>query len=139
MSASTKALPTPTPETAPYWEGARAGELRIQRCRACTQAYFYPRPYCPQCGSADVEWFVTSGRATLASYIISERAAPGFDAPYAIAIVELEEGPRMMTNIVEVEPTPERLVLDMALEVRFEDRGEITVPVFAPAGQAVEA
>lgn len=139
MSTSTKALPTPTPETAPYWEGARAGELRIQRCRACTQAYFYPRPYCPQCGSADVEWFVASGRATLASYIISERAAPGFDAPYAIAIVELEEGPRMMTNIVEVEPTPERLVLDMALEVRFEDRGEITVPVFAPAGQAVEA
>lgn len=139
MSTSTKALPTPTPETAPYWEGARAGELRIQRCRACAQAYFYPRPYCPQCGSADVEWFVASGRATLASYIISERAAPGFDAPYAIAIVELEEGPRMMTNIVEVEPTPERLVLDMALEVRFEDRGEITVPVFAPAGQAVEA
>lgn len=139
MSTSTKALPTPTPETAPYWEGARAGELRIQRCRACTQAYFYPRPYCPQCGSADVEWFVASGRATLASYIISERAAPGFDAPYAIAIVELEEGPRMMTNIVEAEPTPERLVLDMALEVRFEDRGEITVPVFAPAGQAVEA
>lgn len=139
MSTSTKALPTPTPETAPYWEGARAGELRIQRCRACAQAYFYPRPYCPQCGSADVEWFVASGRATLASYIISERAAPGFDAPYAIAIVELEEGPRMMTNIVEAEPTPERLVLDMALEVRFEDRGEITVPVFAPAGQAVEA
>jgi uncharacterized OB-fold protein len=139
MSAPTKALPAPTPETAPYWDGARAGELRIQRCRACSQAYFYPRPYCPQCGSADVEWFTATGRATLASYIISERAAPGFEAPYVIAIVELEEGPRMMTNIVEVEPVPERLVLDMPLEVRFEDRGEIAVPVFAPADEEVAA
>jgi uncharacterized OB-fold protein len=139
MSAPTKALPAPTPETAPYWDGARAGELRIQRCRACSQAYFYPRPYCPQCGSADVEWFTATGRATLASYIISERAAPGFEAPYVIAIVQLEEGPRMMTNIVEVEPVPERLVLDMPLEVRFEDRGEIAVPVFAPADEGVAA
>jgi uncharacterized protein len=139
MPTPSKALPTPTPETAPYWEGARAGELRIQRCRGCSNAYFYPRPYCPACGSADVEWFAASGRATLASYIISERAAPGFEAPYVIAIVELEEGPRMMTNIVEVEPTPERLVLDMPLQVRFEDRGEIAVPVFAPAGTAVAA
>lgn len=134
-----KAVPTPTPETAPYWDGARAGELRIQRCRACSQAYFYPRPYCPQCGSADVAWFTTSGRATLASYIISMRAAPGFEAPYAIAIVQLEEGPRMMSNIVGVDPTPANLELDMPLEVRFESRGEISVPVFAPAGSEVPA
>lgn len=135
MSTPSKALPTPTPETAPYWEGARAGELRIQRCRDCASAYFYPRPYCPRCGSAEVEWFAASGRATLASYIISERAAPGFEAPYVIAIVELAEGPRMMTNIVDVEPTPERLELDMPLEVRFEDRGEVAVPVFAPVAK----
>lgn len=135
MPATTKALPAPTPETQPYWDGARAGELRLQRCRTCASAYFYPRPYCPECGSADVEWFVATGRATLASYIISERAAPGFEAPYVIAIVQLDEGPRMMSNIVGVEPTPERLVLDMPLEVRFEDRGEISVPVFAPAAE----
>lgn len=134
MPTPSKAVPTPTPETAPYWEGAQAGELRIQRCRACTQAYFYPRPYCPHCGSNDVEWFATSGRATLASYIISMRAAPGFEAPYVIAIVELEEGPRMMSNLVDVEPSPDRLELDMPLEVRFEERGEVAVPVFAPAG-----
>ena len=133
MPTPTKAQPTPTPETAPYWDAARAGELRIQRCRTCAKAYFYPRSFCPHCGSDDVEWFTTSGRATLTSYIISERAAPGFEAPYIIAIVELEEGPRMMTNIVDVEPSPDKLALDMPLVVRFEDRGEISVPVFTLA------
>lgn len=139
MTTPGKAIPAATPETAPYWDGALAGELRLQRCRACANAYFYPRPYCPRCGTADVEWFTASGRATLASYVISMRAAPGFEAPYVIAIVELEEGPRMMTNIVGVEPNPEALALDMPLEVRFEDRGEVSVPVFAPTGSAVTA
>jgi uncharacterized OB-fold protein len=66
--------------------------------------------------------------------LISHYAAPGFgdDAPYAIAVVELEEGPRMMTNIVGVANTPENLVLDMELEVAFEQRGDIAVPVFRP-------
>lgn len=137
MPTDTKAIPVPTPETAPYWEGAKAGELRIQRCRECTNAYFYPRPLCPNCGSGDVEWFTASGRATLASYIISERAAPGFEAPYVIAIVELQEGPRMMTNVVGVDPTPDNLELDMPFMVQFEDRGEISVPVFAPAETVV--
>jgi uncharacterized OB-fold protein len=132
----TKAVPVPTPETQPYWDGARAGELRIQRCRACREAYFYPRPACPRCSSDDTEWFTASGRATLASYVISERAAPGFTAPYVIAIVELAEGPRMMTNIVGVDPDPALLPLDLPLEVRFEERGDLAVPVFAPKGVA---
>jgi len=136
VNASTKAAPHPTPDTQPFWDGARAGELRLQRCLSCARPYFYPRPACPHCGSGDVEWFTASGRATLASYVISERAAPGFTAPYVIAVVELAEGPRMMTNIVGVEPRPELLPLDLPLEVRFEDRGEVTVPVFAPAGAA---
>lgn len=139
MSTPSKAVPTPTPETAPYWNAARDGLLRIQRCLTCTTAYFYPRPFCPECGSDDVEWFTASGEATLASYVISERAAPGFEAPYVIAIVELAEGPRMMTNIVGIEPTPHRLELDMPLVVRFEERGDMAIPVFAPAGTAVPA
>jgi uncharacterized OB-fold protein len=76
-----------------------------------------------------------SGRASLHSYVISHRAAPGFDAevPYAIAIVELEEGPRLMSNIVGIDNTPENLVLDMPLEVTFEQRGEMVIPQFRPA------
>ncbi len=75
-----------------------------------------------------------SGRGTLHTYVINHRAAPGFEAPYAIAVVELDEGPRMMSNIVGVDQTPEALVLDMALEVTFEERGDVFVPLFRPAG-----
>src|SRR5215470_18930349 len=133
-TASSKAVPVPTPETQPFWDGCAAGELRIQRCRECGKPYFYPRPVCPECGSTDVEWFTASGRATLYSYVINHRPAPGFedDAPYAIAVVQLAEGPRMMTNLVGVPNTPEDLVLDMPLRVTFEQRGNVSIPLFAP-------
>jgi uncharacterized OB-fold protein len=133
-----KPVPKPTPDTAPYWEGTARGELRVQRCNACERAYFYPRPYCPHCSLDDVSWITASGRGRLHTYLISHRPAPGFgdQVPYAIAVVELEEGPRMMANIVGVENTPEALVLDMPLEVGFEGRGDQSVPVFRPAGSA---
>ncbi|MEV0616921.1 Zn-ribbon domain-containing OB-fold protein [Nonomuraea sp. NPDC050404] len=133
-----KPVPKPTPETQPFWDGTAAGELRIQRCKTCERHYFYPRPSCPRCGGDQVEWVRASGRATLYSYVINHRPAPGFEdeAPYAIAVVELEEGVRMMTNIVGVPNTPENLPLDMALRVVFEQRGEMSVPQFEPAGDA---
>jgi uncharacterized protein len=132
---ASKPVPVPTPETKPFWDGCAAGELRIQRCTDCERPYFYPRPVCPHCGSTDVGWFTASGDATLYSYVINHRPAPGFedDAPYAIAVVQLAEGPRMMANIVGLPPTPEALVLDMPLRVRFEQRGDVSLPVFAPA------
>jgi hypothetical protein len=130
-------LPAITPETRHFWDGTRRGELRLQKCTGCSHVYFPPRPFCPQCGSADVDVFRASGRATLYSYVIHHRPAPGFVPPYSIAVVQLEEGPRMMTNIVEVEQTPEALQLDMALEVvfrRIDD--EISLPLFRPLGVA---
>jgi hypothetical protein len=131
-----KPVPVPTPETQPFWDGCAAGELRIQRCTDCGKSYFYPRPVCPDCGSANVEWFTASGRATLYSYVINHRAAPGFadDGPYAIAVVQLEEGPRMMSNIRGLPATPEALELDMPLQVTFEARGNVSLPQFEPAG-----
>lgn len=129
-------LPVPTPETQRYWDGAAAGELWIQRCLGTGKFFFYPRKYSPFVVGGPVEWVRASGRATLYSYNIVHRpVAPGFEdrAPYAIAVVELEEGPRLMTNIVGIENTPENLVLDMPLEVSFERRGEMTLPVFGPA------
>jgi len=137
MADYRKALPRPTPETLPFWEGCRDGELRLQRCGPRGHVYFPPRPFCPRCGSRDVSWFRASGRARLHTYVINYRPAPGFEdeAPYAIAVVELEEGPRMMSNIVGVEQSPEALVADMPLQVTF-DRvsDEITLPKFRPAG-----
>ncbi len=130
-------VPKPTPETRHFWDGTRSGELRLQRCRDCAQVYFPPRPFCASCASRNVEVFASSGRATLYSYVINHRPAPGFEAPYAIAVVQLEEGPRMMTNLVGVEQTPEALPLDMALEVTFEPLDdEMTLPLFRPAGAA---
>lgn len=131
-------VPEPTPETIHFWEGCKAGELRLQRCDACAQAYFPPRPFCPRCGNREVSIFAASGRATLHSYVISHRPPPWLkDAPkepQAIAVVELAEGPRMMSNIVGCPQTPEALQLDMALEVTFEDvDAAISLPQFQPA------
>ncbi|MGR3783515.1 MAG: Zn-ribbon domain-containing OB-fold protein [Albimonas sp.] len=127
-------VPTPSPETRHYWDGAKAGELRLQRCLACAQTYFPPRPFCPECGSREVEVFRASGKATLHSYIINHIGAPGREPPFAVAIVELAEGPRLMSNILDCEQTPAALTLDMPLEVTFETlTDEIALPQFKPA------
>jgi uncharacterized OB-fold protein len=132
-------LPQTTPETEEFWAGARRGELRIQRCNSCGRAYFFPRPFCPRCSSRDVEWFTASGRGRLYSYVINYRPAMGFHdwTPYVIAVVELEEGPRLMTNIIGVEPTPDNLPIDLPLQVTWERQDDtITLPLFRPAGGA---
>jgi uncharacterized protein len=131
-SVPARLQPVPTPETAHYWEGTARGELLLQRCRACEATYFPPQPFCPRCSSDDVEVVRSSGRGTLHSYVITHLAAPGFAAPYVIAVVELDEGPRLLTNIVEVAPDPEALPLDLPLEVVFETAGDVTLPMFRP-------
>ena len=134
--AGERPLPEPTPETAHFWEGTRAGELRLQRCDDCDHVYFPPRPFCPACASRSVSVFAASGRGRLDSYVISHRPHKAMEAPYAIALVALEEGPRLMSNIVECEQTPEALQLDMPLEVVFEAQNDdITLPLFRPADE----
>src|SRR5246127_606011 len=134
MAEATRARPEPTPETQHFWDGTKAGELRLQRCEDCRHVYFPPRPFCPKCASRNVAVMKASGRATLLSYVIHHRPAPGFTPPYAIAVVELAEGPRMMTNIIDCPQTPEALELDMKLEVAFEALDDkITLPLFRPA------
>lgn len=132
-----RTLPTPTPETAHFWDGCKAGELRLQRCKACAETYFPPRPFCPACGAREVEVVKASGKAALWSYVINHRPRRDMGPdPYAIAVVALEEGPRMMTNIVGCPQTPEALVLDMPLEVTFQSFGDIALPLFRPAARA---
>lgn len=125
-------LPVPTPETAHFWEGTAVGELRLQRCRGCRTTYFPPQPFCPTCASDAVEVVVSSGRGTLHSYVITHRAAPGFEAPYVIAVVELDEGPRLLTNLVDVEPVPAALPLDLPVEVVYQRVGDTSLPQFRP-------
>ncbi|MCW2882154.1 MAG: hypothetical protein JWQ95_6254 [Sphaerisporangium sp.] len=126
--------PQPTPDTARYWAAAAQGRLEIQRCNACGLHYFYPRPFCRHCASGDVSWVEVSGHARLASYVITRHPQRGFEpVSPVIAIVELDEGPRLMTNIVDIAPDPDLLRLDMPLRVRFHQRDGVTLPVFAPA------
>jgi len=136
MSATTRPRPQPTPETRHFWDGLREGRLLLQRCPDTGKPYFPPRPFSPYTGSHAVEVFEASGRATLYSYVIHHRPAPGFTPPYAIAVVQLEEGPRMMTSILECPQTPEALVLDMPLELApLKLDEEITLPCFRPAAK----
>src|SRR6202041_4086354 len=134
MATPGRALPQPTPETQHFWDGTKANELLLQRCDDCSKVYFPPRPFCPVCASRKVAVTKASGKAILYSYVIHHRPVPGFTPPYAIAVVELAEGPRMMTNIVDCPQTPEALELDMKLEVTFETFGAIALPLFKPAG-----
>jgi uncharacterized OB-fold protein len=139
MPDAIRALPQPTPETQPYWDGTRAGELRLQRCDDCAHTYFPPRPFCPKCASRKVSWFKASGRGVLYSYVIHHRPVPGFTPPYSIAVVELDEGPRLMTNIIECAQTPDALQLDMRVEVVFTKLTDaITLPQFRPSAGRVQ-
>ncbi len=133
-NSSERLLLRPSSESQHFWDGTKEGELRLQRCGDCGKSYFPPRPFCPFCSSRNVLVYPASGQATLYSYVINHLPTPGFDGPHAVAVVTLEEGPRMMTNIVDCEQTPDTLVLDMPLEVTFERQNDdITLPLFKPA------
>jgi uncharacterized OB-fold protein len=132
-------IPVPTPESRPFWEAARRHELCLQRCRACKQHIFYPRGSCPHCLGGDLEWRRVSGRGRLDTFTIVHRGLKDFPlgSPYVLAVIELEEGPRMMTNLVGVEPDPAKIRIGMPVEVVFEDVSpEIALPRFRPAGAA---
>lgn len=126
--------PASTPETKHFWEGAAKGELLLQRCNDCSKAYFPPRPFCPKCGSRSVSVFQASGKGVLWSYVINHRPRPDMGKePHSIAVVKLEEGVNMLTNIVGCPQTPEALVLDMPVKVTWEPAGETQLPLFTPA------
>ena len=128
-------VPVPTPETEPFWAGTLAGELRVQRCNNCGRHYFYPRPFCPTCWSDDVAWKEASGRGTLYTYsIVHVNDLPPFAerVPYVAAVVELDEGPRVMTNVEGV--AFEDLRVEMPVVVDFKAiSDDITIPVFRAA------
>ena len=127
-------LPTPDDTTRPFWDGASRGQLLIKRCRACNRAHFYPRPFCPHCWSEEVEWEEASGRASLYTWsVVHVNDLPPFAerVPYIAAIVDLDEGPRMMTNVVDC--PAHSLQAGMALQVVFRQQADgVTVPVFRP-------
>ena len=128
--------PTPIPDldSAPYWEAAHRHKLLLQRCGSCERFRFYPRSHCPFCFSGSFEWELASGRGTVYSFTIVHRApSPGFQnkVPYVLALIDLFEGVRMMTNIIEC--APHDVEIGMPVEVVFEDLNDtISLPQFRP-------
>ena len=134
MSAYAKPLPEITPEMAPFWEAARQHRLVVQRCRGCGTARFPARDQCSTCLSRESEWAPVSGRGTVFSFAVMHQVYhPGFAAevPYALVMIELEEGGRLISNLVEC-PVSD-VVVGMPVEVVFDDvTPEVTLPKFRP-------
>lgn len=134
-SKYSKPLPRIDEESKGFWEACQRRELVVQRCGACGALRHYPRALCPNCLSDQVEWLRCSGRGTVYTFTVThQNQAPGFrDAlPYVLAYVELEEGVRMLTNIVDC--PPESVRIGMPVEVVFEDATPaVTLAKFKPA------
>ncbi len=134
MADYPKPLPHPNAISRPFWEAAKRHELMLQRCRQCGIYIYYPRTLCPKDLSSDLEWVRVSGRGQVHSYAIAETPThPAFaqDVPYVIAIVELDEGPRMTTNIVGCPPSEVRV--GMRVKAYFDDVSpEVTLVKFQP-------
>ena len=134
-----KPLPRPlSPElTRPFWEAAKRHELVIPRCTICDHLFFYPRSECPRCLSNHLEWMQASGRGRLHTYtVVYQPANAAFrdDTPYIYAVVQLDEGPRMVSNVVQCDIDAVRI--DMPLEAIFDDvTPEWTLVKFKPASR----
>ncbi len=128
-------MPTIEDESREFWDAAHAGRLLVASCRACSKVHHYPRPFCPTCWSEDVELIEASGRATLYTYsTVYRNELPPFSerVPYVAAVVELEEGPKLMTNVVDCDPYA--LSIGMALKVAYRELSpDVSAPVFSPA------
>jgi len=126
-------LPTPTSLSAPHWEGCRQGVLRVQRCRVCATYVFIPQPICTGCQRDALEWVESSGRGRVYSFTTVHRPPrPEFDVPYVVAIIELDEGWHMLTNLIGC--APDQIAVDMPVVVTFERiSDDISLPMFRPA------
>ncbi|MCR6672616.1 Zn-ribbon domain-containing OB-fold protein [Devosia ginsengisoli] len=133
MQPTGRTVPAPQPdaESQPFWDAAAQGRFLIKRCTSCGETHWFPRTMCPFCWSEKTEWVEASGAGTIYSWTVMRRAKP----PYAVAYVELAEGPRMLTNIVECDL--DRLHIGQQVELVFgQTSGDGTppVPMFRPTG-----
>jgi hypothetical protein len=133
-------LPTIEPESRPYWDAAAEGRLLIARCGACGAVHHYPRPFCPSCWSEDVVPVEASGRAAVYTYsTVYVNDLPPFKdrLPYIAALVQLEEGPRLMTNIEGCEPGAVSIGMPVRAHFRELEPG-VSATVFRPVGELAE-
>ncbi len=132
MPEVTRIAPRPTAVSEPYWQGCANGELRLQHCSGCSSYQFYPRIVCATCGAKDLAWKQASGKGCIASFTVVRRGvSAAYEAPYVIALIDLEERVRLMSQIVVSDPGDDRLRVGAAVSVTFEKwSSDVTVPVF---------
>lgn len=134
MNEYKKPLPIPQPWSRKFWEGTKEGKFLIQTCKDCDVKIFYPRRFCPECWSRDLGWIKAKGTGKIYSYTITYYGAEekfSDDYPYVLALVDLDEGIRLLTNIVECDP--EEVKINMDVEVVFKDISEeFSLPLFRP-------
>lgn len=134
MATYQKPLPIVNEESRPFWEACKRHELVLQKCKDCGEIRFYPRALCGNCLSTSTEWIRASGKGTVYSFTVTyQNRGAGFrdELPYVLAYVELEEGIRMLTNIVGCDP--ESVYIGMPVMVTFDEVTEaITLPKFTP-------
>jgi len=125
-----KPIPRPTPTEQPFYDACAAGKLVLQHCQHCGHVLFYPRTHCDACQSDQLAWEDASGAGTIASYTVVRRAVSAdFETPYVIALIDLAEGPRMMSQIIDADP--DALAVGLSVKVDFAAWSEdITLPVF---------
>jgi hypothetical protein len=127
----------PEPDTQPFWEATKRHELTYQTCNACKTVIFYPRRHCTSCGSTETTWNVSKGQGTVYTYsVVVQSRHPAFAelGPYAIGYIDLDEGFRIMSNIVGVHDPFKDIQCGMRVKVRWEDQGtgDISLPMFEP-------
>jgi uncharacterized protein len=129
-----KPLPAISSLNKPYWEGLKNRELRLQKCDACGKVWYPPSPLCPGCWARKISWIRLSGRGRVSSWVVFHQSYyRGYDneIPYNVAEVELEEGPRLLTNLVDV--SNEQIRAGMPVEIVFDDvTDEIALAKFKP-------
>lgn len=132
MPEVTRISPRPTAVSEPYWRGCAEGELRLQRCASCSSYQFYPRIVCVACGGDELQWARATGKGHVASFTVVRRGvSAAYEAPYVIALIDLEEGVRLMSQIVMPDPGDDRLRVGAAVSVTFEKwSSDVTVPLF---------
>lgn len=123
--------PTLNDVTGPYWKAAAEERLLLPTCRECHRPHFPPRAWCPHCWATDPGWEEASGTGTVVTFsVVQQPPSPGFVVPYVLAVVELDEGPRLMTNVVGCPPSEVRVGL--RVRATFERRGDGAVVLFRP-------
>ena len=134
MNWEPRPLPDVTPESAAYWAAAADERLVVRDCQNCGLVYHYPRTLCPDCLSDDVEWREATGKGEVYSYSVAEAISgwPEERLPLVVAYVELEEGPRMMTNIVDCDPENIEIGMPVCLKCAETEEEDVGVPVFVP-------